>query len=100
MESKPSAMPLKILCQQASLQPDDCIVVGDTSSDTGMARNAGAGLCIGVLTGSGTADQLMETGANVILPHVGDIPALLESMGMLAVEKLDTESQIARVLSQ
>jgi phosphoglycolate phosphatase len=89
-----------MLCQQASLQPDDCIVVGDTSSDTGMARNAGAGLCIGVLTRSGTADQLMETGANVILPHVGDIPALLECMGMLAVEKLDTESQIARVLSQ
>jgi phosphoglycolate phosphatase len=92
-----------MLCQQASLQPDDCIVVGDTSSDTGMARNAGAGLCIGVLTGSGTADQLMETGANVILPHVGDIPALLESMGMFAtVEKLDmsTESQIARVVSQ
>jgi phosphoglycolate phosphatase len=76
-----------MLCEQASLNPEDCIVVGDTTSDSGMARNAGAGLCIGVLTGSGTATQLMETGANVILPHVGDIPDLLQQMGMAPVEK-------------
>jgi hypothetical protein len=47
-----------------------------------MARNAQAGLCIGVLSGSGTADQLMETGANIILPNVGHIPALLDCMGL------------------
>jgi phosphoglycolate phosphatase-like HAD superfamily hydrolase len=87
MESKPSALPLRMLCEQASLNPEDCIVVGDTTSDSGMARNAGAGLCIGVLTGSGTATQLMETGANVILPHVGDIPDLLQQMGMDPIEK-------------
>jgi phosphoglycolate phosphatase-like HAD superfamily hydrolase len=87
MESKPSALPLRMLCEQASLTPQDCIVVGDTTSDSGMARNAKAGLCIGVLTGSGTATQLMETGANVILPHVGDIPDLLQQMGMGPVEK-------------
>lgn len=62
-------------------------MVGDTTSDSGMARNAKAGLCIGVLTGSGTAAQLMETGANVILPHVGDIPDLFKQMGMVPVEK-------------
>lgn len=82
MEAKPSAVPLQILCQQTTLTPQDCIVVGDTTGDTGMARNAQAGLCIGVLTGSGTADQLMETGANIILPNVGDIPALLQCMGV------------------
>jgi len=82
MEAKPSALPLEILCKQVSLTPQDCIVVGDTTGDTGMARNAQAGLCIGVLTGSGTADQLMETGANIILPNVGDIPALLQCMGV------------------
>ena len=80
MEAKPSALPLKMLCEQASVTPQDCIVVGDTTGDTGMARNAHAGLCIGVLTGSGTAEQLMETGANIILSSVGDIPALLECM--------------------
>lgn len=42
-----------------------------------MARNARAGLCIGVLTGSGTPDQLLATGADLILPNVGHIPKLL-----------------------
>jgi phosphoglycolate phosphatase len=89
-EAKPSALPLLLLCEQALLTPQDCIVVGDTTSDTGMARNAKAGLCIGVLTGSGTADQLMDTGAHVILPHVGEIPALLlQTMGMMLAEEVD-----------
>lgn len=83
MEAKPSALPLYMLCEEASVTPQECIVVGDTTGDTGMARNAHAGLCIGVLSGSGTADQLMETGANIILANVGEIPALLKCMGLL-----------------
>jgi phosphoglycolate phosphatase len=74
---KPSALPLEILCERTSLTPKDCIVVGDTTGDTGMARNARAGMCVGVLTGSGTAAQLLETGADVILPSVGHLPGLL-----------------------
>lgn len=81
-EPKPSAAPLEILCQQTNLTPQDVIVVGDTTGDTGMARNAQAGLCIGVLSGSGTAHQLMETGANIILPNIGDVPSLLDCMGL------------------
>lgn len=94
MEAKPSAVPLEMLCQETSLTPQDCIVVGDTTGDTGMARNAEAGLCIGVLTGSGTADQLMETGANVILPSVGEIPALLQCMGMEKKKEPQFEGQL------
>ena len=61
--SKPNALPLQLLCDQANVLPSNCIVVGDTISDTGMAINAGAGLCVGVLTGSGTRDQLLMSGA-------------------------------------
>jgi len=75
--SKPSAQPLQLLCKEAQLEPSNCIVVGDTTSDTGMAKNAKAGLCIGVLTGSGTTDQLLKTGADIILNDVGGIPQLL-----------------------
>ena len=81
-EPKPSAVPLEMLCQQTNLTPHEVIVVGDTTGDTGMARNAQASLCIGVLSGSGTAHQLMETGANIILPHVGHVPSLLDCMGL------------------
>lgn len=80
-ESKPSAAPLLQLCNANSLVPDECIMVGDTTADTGMARNAKALFCIGVLTGSGTPTQLTETGADIIVPHVGHIPALLQAMG-------------------
>lgn len=52
-------------------------MVGDTTSDTGMAKNAGAGFCIGVLTGSGTKEQLLQSGADIILPDVGYIPYFL-----------------------
>jgi phosphoglycolate phosphatase-like HAD superfamily hydrolase len=64
-------------------------VVGDTTSDTGMARAANAGFCVGVLTGSGTAPQLLDTGAHLILPHVGHIPTLLQTFQQLALESPD-----------
>lgn len=92
-EGKPSAVPLQRLCALATAKlqepggraflPQDCIVVGDTSSDMGMARAANAGFCIGVLTGSGTTEQLLETGAHMILPGVGHVPALLEALERL-----------------
>ena len=87
--SKPSSVPLELLCQQTQTQtagigatnhiitPQECIIVGDTIGDTGMARNAKAGLCIGVLSGSGNEQQLIETGANIIIPNVGHLPELL-----------------------
>ena len=88
LEGKPAATPLMILCQHASsdqqvYMPYDCIVVGDTASDTGMARSANAGFCVGVLTGSGTVDHLLDTGAHLILPHVGYIPGLLKHFQQL-----------------
>ncbi|CAB9497377.1 haloacid dehalogenase-like hydrolase [Seminavis robusta] len=91
-QGKPSAVPLQTLCQQVSAEtattilPQHCIVVGDTSSDTGMARAANAGFCVGVLTGSGTTSQLLDTGAHLILPDVGHVPELLETFQRLADE--------------
>ena len=55
-------------------------MVGDTTADTGMGKNAGMGLVIGVLSGSGTKEQLLATGATVILQDIGKIPEYLESL--------------------
>ena len=95
-KGKPNALPLLRLCQQASshqqiYKPRNCIVVGDTSSDTGMARAAKAGFCVGVLTGSGTVEQLLDTGAHLILPDVGHIPALLKNFQQLAEDQRDQD---------
>jgi len=45
-----------------------------------MANRAGAGLCIGVLSGSGHEDQLRETGARLVLDDVAGIPAALDNI--------------------
>ena len=45
-------------CEALSVSPEQTIVVGDNKHDIEMGRNAGAGLCIGVLTGTSTRDEL------------------------------------------
>ena len=35
-----------------------------------MGRNANAGLIVGVLTGTGTAEYLMHNGADAIIPNI------------------------------
>jgi phosphoglycolate phosphatase len=79
VENKPSAHPLMELCGRAGIMPHECMVVGDTSADTQMGRNSKAGLIVGVLTGSGTERQLLDTGAHIILPNISYIKDLLES---------------------
>mmetsp|Transcript_43100 Transcript_43100/g.131257 ORF Transcript_43100/g.131257 Transcript_43100/m.131257 type:complete len:234 (-) Transcript_43100:413-1114(-) len=79
---KPSSDPLDILCERSNVKAGSCIVVGDTTADTGMARNAGAGFMIGVLTGAGTRDQLLSTGADVVLSDIGEVPDFLRSMNL------------------
>ena len=51
--------------------------MGDTSNDTQMGVRGGAGYVVGVLTGSGTKDQLLNTGANIVLPNIGYLEKLL-----------------------
>lgn len=52
------------------MSPQECIVVGDTSADMGMGRKSNAGLIVGVLSGSGTANHLFEHGAHLVVPDV------------------------------
>ena len=75
--SKPDPESLINLCRQAGVMPHECLVVGDTISDIGMGINGGAGLVVGVLTGSGTKQQLFDTGAHVVLPNIGHLEDLL-----------------------
>lgn len=76
-ECKPSPQPLYELCRRAGLSPSECFVVGDTHNDTKMGARSGAGFVVGVLTGSGTTEQLLETGADIVLPHIGYLTDLL-----------------------
>lgn len=42
-----------------------------------MGARSGAGIVVGVLTGSGTKKQLLENGANVVFPNIGYLKDLL-----------------------
>ena len=64
----------------SSVLPENCIVVGDTVADMGMATLAKARIGVGVLTGSGTAEQLRQSGAHYILESVAHIPEFLKHL--------------------
>jgi phosphoglycolate phosphatase-like HAD superfamily hydrolase len=102
---KPSPLPLYDLCCKTNqylrtrggvsqdIHPQDCIMVGDTTADTGMAKSANVGFCVGVLSGSGTSTQLLGTGAHIVVPDVGHIPALLEVLEEWALHERPTSER-------
>jgi len=49
------------------------VAVGDTASDMMAGTRAGAGLCVGVLTGTDDATRLRANGADVTLDSVADL---------------------------
>jgi phosphonatase-like hydrolase len=49
------------------------MVVGDTSSDMQAGLRAGAGYCVGVLSGNDDAPRLLEAGADEVIDSVVDL---------------------------
>lgn len=56
----------------------DVAVVGDTPSDMVSGRRSGAGLVIGVLSGSGTRDELAAAGADQVVATVVEAARLID----------------------
>ncbi len=74
--SKPDPSMATAAMLQASVEPQYCVIIGDTSFDMAMARAAGAH-AVGVLWGAHTAQQLRAAGAAAILDAPDQIPAAL-----------------------
>ena len=73
---KPEAGMVLAFCQQMQLATEDVVVVGDNRHDIEMGRNAGAGLCVGVLTGTSTRDDLEDI-ADIVFDDISALPAAL-----------------------
>lgn len=75
--SKPKPHPHNAtsICRALHVAPENAIMVGDTLADLGMARAAGLGAAVGVLSGVGCLDHL-ESHADILIPHVGDLLAI------------------------
>jgi phosphoglycolate phosphatase len=69
-----------ILAAALRLAVDDVrqvVVSGDTPLDVIAGLRSGAGLVVGVLTGAGDQQSLVDAGAHEILNSVADLPGLL-----------------------
>ncbi len=70
---KPEAGMVLAFCEQNQLSSDQVVVVGDNAHDIEMGRNANAGLCVGVLTGTSERADL-ETIADIVLDDISLLP--------------------------
>jgi phosphoglycolate phosphatase len=68
--TKPAPEAFAAVCDRASVPVERCAMVGDTPADLRMARQAGAGLVVGVLSGVATAADLAPL-ADLVLASVG-----------------------------
>lgn len=75
--AKPGAGMVEAFCAAEALSPDTIAVVGDNLHDLEMGRRAGAGLVVGVLTGTSSHAELAAD-ADHVLDSIAEIEALLE----------------------
>ena len=74
--AKPGPGMVEGFCRAIGVPVENVAVVGDTLHDMKMARSAGAGLAIGVLTGA-TPREVLEPHADYVLGSIAEIEALL-----------------------
>jgi len=74
---KPDPGMVHAFCQACGISPERTIMVGDSPRDLNMGRNAGCGLCIGVLTGATGADALAPL-ADITYDNIAAILTLFD----------------------
>ncbi|GAB4232163.1 MAG: HAD family hydrolase [Kiloniellaceae bacterium] len=77
--AKPGPGMVEAFCRSSGLAPAAVAVVGDSHHDMEMGRAAGAGLLVGVLTGTGGRDDLAPF-AHHVLDSVLELEALLDQV--------------------
>jgi phosphoglycolate phosphatase-like HAD superfamily hydrolase len=70
-----------VSCGGPAVTPEHAVIVGDTPLDVAVARSGGA-RSLAVATGSYGADALKASGADVVLPDLTDVDAVLEALGL------------------
>lgn len=69
---KPASDYMKVFCRNHGLEPSDVVVVGDTMADMNFGINSGAGLIVGVLSGTGSR-SLLEDSADIVIDSVKNL---------------------------
>jgi phosphoglycolate phosphatase-like HAD superfamily hydrolase len=74
--TKPFPDPILWAAGQMGVEPEACLMIGDTTVDIRAARAAGA-QSVGVLCGFGEEAELREAGADLILKSTAQLPQVL-----------------------
>ncbi len=74
--TKPYPDPVLHAANRMGVNPQECLMVGDTTVDIRAGKKAGA-QTVGVLCGFGTEHELLGAGANLILPSPNELVDLL-----------------------
>ena len=77
--AKPAPDMVLTICKRMKVDPSKVMVVGDTTADLKMARAAGAGLVVGVLSGVSSSSDLIHY-ADVLIESVDELHAYVESL--------------------
>jgi phosphoglycolate phosphatase len=70
---------ISAFCEQTGISSEQVVVVGDNRHDIEMGRNADAGICVGVLTGTSERSDL-ESIADIVLDDIRNLPEYLEQI--------------------
>ena len=79
IKAKPAPDMVLTICERMKIDPSKVMVVGDTTADLKMARSAGAGLCVGVLSGVSNAIDLTQF-ADVLIESVDDLHVYIQEL--------------------
>lgn len=74
--TKPYPDPINWAAEQMNVQPDECLMIGDTTVDIRAAKAAGA-QSVGVLCGFGEEIELRQAGADLILKSTSSLADIL-----------------------
>ena len=76
--TKPYPDPILWAAEKMGVQPQECLMIGDTTVDIRAAKAAGA-QSVGVLCGFGEEDELRKAGADLIIENTALLPDILLS---------------------
>lgn len=86
--AKPAPDMVQTICARLNVEPCKAVVIGDTIADMQMARSAGAGYVIGVLSGVGQLDHLTPL-ADILIDTVDTLQDSFVTREHVEIPSLD-----------
>lgn len=74
---KPSPEPLLKICDDLSIKPENCMIVGDSEMDIQCGKNANAKTC-GVTYGYRTREDLQKESPDFVVDNMGELQQIVE----------------------